>query len=420
MLHLLTRYRHVSLFIFFLFVSLVLLSLGRPSLENVPKPSNIVERVMLVVLQPFQRAITSAISSTKNIWSNYIHLVEVAKENNELRKTVQQLQETNNQYLEDLMAYERLKDTLHLAEDRKFSTILARVIGHDATNHSNTIIVDRGSNDGIQEGWPVITHAGIVGRTMTVAKNSTKVLLLSDPNCSVSALIQRTRDQGIVTGLTKKDAYTMKNILRRAEIREGAIYRLTEQSFAELAKLDIPGYAMTADTMKRLAENLVPADVLALLEGMQNTAYNNQRLFVKSLENTLGKEQADWYKGIILQFSQTGVLAAIHMLKEQQYASEEAFIEALKAAIGAEQTAKYLDQILPYAREEETVISSGLGELYPKGLMIGTVSKVKKDDYGLFQEIEITPSVDFSKLEEVLIIQRTDANGADESEKAQK
>lgn len=419
MLHLLTRYRHLSLFIFFLFISLILLSLGRPALENVPKPSNILERAMLVVLQPFQRAVTSVISNTENIWNNYIRLVDVAKENNELRKQVLQLQEANNRYLEDLMAYERLKDTLHLAEDRKFSTILARVIGYDATNHSNTMVVDRGSNDGIQEGWPVITHAGIVGRTMTVAKNSTKVLLLSDPNCSVSALIQRTRDQGIVTGLTRKDAYTMKNVLRRAEIREGTIYRLTDQSLIELAKSDIPGYAITADTMARLAENLVPADVLAFMEGMQNKTYGNQRLFIKALENTLGKEQADWYKGIILQFSQADVLAALRPLKEQQFASKQAFIEALQTAIGAEQTAKYLEQILRFAREDETVISSGLGGLYPKGLIIGTVSKVKKDDYGLFQEIEITPSVDFSKLEEVLIIQRTEVNDSDKSEKAQ-
>ena len=417
MLHLLTRYRHVTLFFLFLLISVVLLSLGRPALENVPQPSNIIERTMLTVLQPFQRAVTAVISSTQNLWNNYINLINVSKENKELRKTVLQLQEINNQYLEDLMAYERLKDTLHLAEDRKFSTILARVIGYDATNHSNTIVLDRGSNDGIQEGWPVITHAGIVGRTMTVANNSTKVLLLSDPSCSVSALIQRTRDQGIVAGLTRKDAYTMKNVLRRAEIREGAIYRLTDQSLSELAKLDLPGYAITTDTMTRLTENLVPPDVLALLEGMQHTNYANQRLFVKTLENTLGKEQADWYKGIILQFSLADVLANIRQLKDQQYPSEQAFVEALLAAIGAEQSAKYLEQILPYAREEETVISSGLGELYPKGLMIGTVAKVKKDDYGLFQEIEITPSVDFSKLEEVLIIQRAETIASEEAEK---
>ena len=40
------------------------------------------------------------------------------------------------------------------------------------------------------------------------------------------------------------------------------------------------------------------------------------------------------------------------------------------------------------------------------GLRIGIVSKVIKQDYGLFQDIEVTPSVDFSKLEEVLIIIR--------------
>jgi rod shape-determining protein MreC len=54
----------------------------------------------------------------------------------------------------------------------------------------------------------------------------------------------------------------------------------------------------------------------------------------------------------------------------------------------------------------EVVLSSGLGGIFPKGLRIGTVSKVVKQDYGLFQEVEVAPSVDFSKLEEVLIIYR--------------
>ncbi len=414
MLHLFKNYRHVSLFVVFLFISLILLSRGRPTLENAPQPSNILERAMLVVLQPFQRAVTSVITNTQNIWNNYLNLVTVSKENETLRKTVQQLQAMNNQYLEDLLAYERLKGTLNLVEDRKFSTVLARVIGYDATNHSNTIVIDRGSNDGIRTSWPVITHAGIVGVTIAVAKNSSKVLLLSDPNCSVSALIQRTRDQGVVAGLIRKDAYTMRYVSRRAELRDSTIYRLTDQSLIELTKAELPGFMITAETMTRLTENLVPADVLTILEGMQNTLYGNQRLFVKALEGTLGKEQADWYKGIILQFSQADALASLRPLKDQQYASEKAFTDALQAAIGAEQTIKYSPLILQYAREEETVISSGLGGIYPKGLLIGTVAKIKKDDYGLFQEIEITPSVDFSKLEEVLIIQRTETTEAEE------
>jgi rod shape-determining protein MreC len=52
----------------------------------------------------------------------------------------------------------------------------------------------------------------------------------------------------------------------------------------------------------------------------------------------------------------------------------------------------------------DTVITSGLGGIFPKGLIVGKVAQVKKKSYGLFQEVQVEPEVDFSKLEEVLII----------------
>ena len=51
----------------------------------------------------------------------------------------------------------------------------------------------------------------------------------------------------------------------------------------------------------------------------------------------------------------------------------------------------------------DQVLSSGLGGIFPKGLVIGTVSNVIRKKQGLFQEIMLTPRSDFSKLEEVLI-----------------
>ncbi len=50
------------------------------------------------------------------------------------------------------------------------------------------------------------------------------------------------------------------------------------------------------------------------------------------------------------------------------------------------------------------LISSGLGGIFPKGVPVGTVSKVNRQPYGITQEVEVKPSVDFSKLEEVLVV----------------
>jgi hypothetical protein len=229
---------------------------------------------------------------------------------------------------------------------------------------------------------------------------------LIDPNCNVASLIQRTRDQGIVGGQTKKDAYIMKYVNRRANIREGTIFRITSQSLNEIAKEDIPGFKFDEQVFTKLQEDNLPIDILTILESLKGRQYPNQKSFTKALEDALGREQADWYKRIIFQYTQTGILAKLQELTNQIYETEEECLLALEALIGKEPTEKYGSIILKYIQEKETVVSSGLGGIFPKGLIVGTVSKVVKQNYGLFQEIEVTPSVDFSKLEEVLIISR--------------
>jgi rod shape-determining protein MreC len=52
---------------------------------------------------------------------------------------------------------------------------------------------------------------------------------------------------------------------------------------------------------------------------------------------------------------------------------------------------------------EDLVLASGLGGIYPKGLVFGKVSEANKKNPGVFQEIEVTPTVDLSTLEEVLV-----------------
>lgn len=66
--------------------------------------------------------------------------------------------------------------------------------------------------------------------------------------------------------------------------------------------------------------------------------------------------------------------------------------------------------ILKYVSRTETleigqeIITAGLGEIYPKGIKVGKISKIDKENFGITQKIEITPSVDFHKLEEVVVL----------------
>lgn len=62
---------------------------------------------------------------------------------------------------------------------------------------------------------------------------------------------------------------------------------------------------------------------------------------------------------------------------------------------------------IPYyseIRKGDRVITSGLSEYYPKGILIGTIKQTKKEPGGLLLSAEVTPGVDFDKLEEVLVV----------------
>lgn len=52
----------------------------------------------------------------------------------------------------------------------------------------------------------------------------------------------------------------------------------------------------------------------------------------------------------------------------------------------------------------DTIITAGLGEIYPKGIKVGAISQIDKENFGITQKIEVTPSVDFDKLEEVVVL----------------
>lgn len=54
--------------------------------------------------------------------------------------------------------------------------------------------------------------------------------------------------------------------------------------------------------------------------------------------------------------------------------------------------------------ENDLVVTSGMGGIFPKGLVVGRVDEVRRNAFGLFQQIELAPSVDFSRLEEVLVL----------------
>jgi rod shape-determining protein MreC len=68
---------------------------------------------------------------------------------------------------------------------------------------------------------------------------------------------------------------------------------------------------------------------------------------------------------------------------------------------------KYVSKVQD-VKENDVIVSSGIGGVFPKGLMLGVVSAVDRQEFELFLKIKVVPSIDFSKLEEVSVLASDD------------
>ena len=76
---------------------------------------------------------------------------------------------------------------------------------------------------------------------------------------------------------------------------------------------------------------------------------------------------------------------------------------------GTGETNRYLARMQYLQRDDEVevgdeVYTSGLGRRFPAAILIGRITRVEREEFGLYQQVEVTPSVDFSALEEVLVL----------------
>ncbi len=236
---------------------------------------NAPHKFALEVLGSAQQGISRVSASLSEVWQKYSELLRVREENLRLREELQKYKAINNEYREAVATNVRLAKLLAMKETLPAPTLTAEIIGMDPSQWFKTVIIDRGSSDGVQAGMPATTVDGVVGQVVNASPHFAKILLANDPNSAIDALIQRTRVQGIVKG--NGAAYYMDYVLKNSDVQKG-----------------------------------------------------------------------------------------------------------------------------------DTIVTSGIGGVFPKGIPLGTVSHVEKTRRGMFQKIEIEPSTDFSELEYIIIVMKKD------------
>ena len=254
--------------ILFALISIVLLSISAKH----PHRYTIVDRVVMASMVPFQEGVTRTMHFCVRMWHQYFYLVAVREECDRLKGMLAKTQMENSRYLESEIACQRLRKLLEMKSEIPHRMLPAKVVGLDPSGWFKTVVINRGTRDGVSRGMAVITSGGIVGRIIGASRRYAKVLLIIDRGSAIDALVQRTRSRGIIEGETT-EICRFKYIVRKADIKI-----------------------------------------------------------------------------------------------------------------------------------EDIVISSGLDGLFPKGLRVGAISEISRPSSGLFQEVKVRPFVDFTRLEEVLVI----------------
>lgn len=177
---------------------LVLLSLGL--LTSAPNDQGPLGRSGGVVNTPLHTLADVSGGLISSLFDRYIFASSAEAEINRLKTENDNLKQEVLKLKEFEYENTRLKALLGFKETVGHKLLPARVSGRSALAWYRTMVIDKGILEGVRQGSPVVTAGGVVGRVYEVSGSYARVLLLTDPNSAVDAILQRSRAQVVVEG----------------------------------------------------------------------------------------------------------------------------------------------------------------------------------------------------------------------------
>ncbi|MBE0598479.1 MAG: rod shape-determining protein MreC [Desulfuromonadales bacterium] len=177
------------------------------------------ERLVLQVTAPLQKGIDVGWKTASGWWQHYLWLIDTQQDNERLTLENRRLRAELVGMQEIRLANERLHRLLEFRETTHLPALAAQVIAEDASSWFRTVVIDRGSADGLRQGLPVVVAEGVVGRIIVIAPHQSRVLLITDASSAVASLVQGNRTRGISRG--KGNLLTFDYAVRQAQIEVG-------------------------------------------------------------------------------------------------------------------------------------------------------------------------------------------------------
>jgi rod shape-determining protein MreC len=140
------------------------------------------------------QAVQSLITQPEDITTLRQQNSELEAENSRLQVQIVELQQlvTEAELLSTLVDYERR----HVENQYTAASVIAR----DVSPFMHYVIIDRGSDDGLRKGMPVITQQGLVGSIAAVTAGAARVQLINDPGSSINVVLQQSGEEAVING----------------------------------------------------------------------------------------------------------------------------------------------------------------------------------------------------------------------------
>ena len=167
---------------------------------HAPERQLVLHQASLTVLTPFlqaSHAISRGVRETQVALSQFWSLY---RSHGQLVQRVEELEQKQVEMEELKKENERLRKLLDFKQGIPGKTIATRVIGWDPASWRRTVLMDKGTHQGIRNRVAVVNAEGLVGRVIETGPWTSRAILLLDTESRVSALFQESRDLAIAEG----------------------------------------------------------------------------------------------------------------------------------------------------------------------------------------------------------------------------
>ena len=149
---------------------------------------------------PFEKIVDVGAHGFGSVWTNYIALIHVNRENQKMQSDNDQLRMELARRNEGALELTRLKQLMNLQTPEMGKTVVARIVGKSPALTGQSLTIDKGTRSGVSKDSTIVTRDGVVGRVTSAGSSYSVVQLIIDSQSAVGFIVRSSRRLGILRG----------------------------------------------------------------------------------------------------------------------------------------------------------------------------------------------------------------------------